>query len=110
MLKDRSIVDQLAKKAASLSKAVDEKRATVEQLMAEAKFGKYYETKEELFKHLDEYPPDATFIHNKFGWTAQPMAGYLSQSYNADDEFSDRMQRYYKEFQEYQEAQRREKA
>lgn len=110
MLKaDRSLVDQIAKKAASLSKAVDEKRATVEKLMAEAKFGKYYETKEELFKHLDEYPPDATFIHNQFGWTAQPMAGYLSQSYNADDEFSDRMQRYYKEFQEYQEAQRLEK-
>jgi hypothetical protein len=110
MLKaDRSLVDQIAKKAASISKAVDEKRATVEKLMAEAKFGKYYETKEELFKHLDEYPPDASFIHNEYGWTAQPMAGYLSQSYNADDEFSDRMQRYYKEFQEYQEAQRREK-
>jgi hypothetical protein len=111
MLKDRSIVDQIAKKAASLSKAVDEKRATVEKLMAEAKFGKYYETKEELFEHLNEFPPDTSFIHNKFGWTALPMAGYLSQSYNADDvdEFSDRMQRYYKEFQEYQEAQRREK-
>lgn len=110
MLKaDRSLVDQIAKKAASLSKAVDEKRATVEKLMAEAKFGKYYETKEELFKHLDEFPPDATFIHNKFGWTAQPMRGYLSQSYNSDDEYADRMQQYYREFQEYQEAQRREK-
>lgn len=106
---DRSLVDQIAKKAASLSKAVDEKRATVEKLMAEAKFGKYYETKEELFDHLDEFPPDATFIHNKFGWTAQPMAGYLSQSYNADDEFSDRMQRYYREFQEYQRVQQEEK-
>ena len=106
MLRDRSLVDQLAKKAASLSKAVDDRRATVEKLMAEAKFGKYYETKEELFKHLDEYPPDATFVHNKYGWTAQPMAGYLSKGYNEDEEFSERMHRYYQEFQEYQETQR----
>lgn len=109
MPKDRSLVDQIAKKAANISKAVDEKRATVETLMAEAKFGKYYETKEELFNHLDEYPPDASFIHNKYGWTAQPMVGYLSQNYTADAEYAERMQRYYMEFQEYQEAQNRER-
>ena len=102
MSKDRSLVDQLAKKAASISKAVDEKRATVEQLMAEAKFSKYYETKDELFNHLNEFPPDATVIHNMYGWTAQPMVGYLSQNYTADEEYAERMRRYYKEFQEYQ--------
>ena len=108
MLKvNRSLVDQIAKKAASLSKAVDEKRATVEKLMAEAKFGKYYETKEDLFNHLNEFPPDATFIHNKYGWTAQPMVGYLSQNYTADEEYAERMRQYYKEFQEYQEEQQR---
>ena len=104
MSKDRSLVDQIAKKAASISKAVDEKRSTVEKLMAEAKFGKYYETKEDLFNHLNEFPPDATVIHNMYGWTAQPMVGYLSQNYTADEEYAERMQRYYKEFQEYQEA------
>ena len=109
MSKDRSLVDQLAKKAASISKAVDEKRATVEQLMAEAKFGKYYETKDELFNHLNEFPPNATFIHNRYGWTAQPMVGYLSQNYTADEEYAERMWRYYKEFQEYQEAQNRKR-
>ena len=107
MSKDRSLVDQLAKKAACISKAVDEKRATVEKLMAEAKFGKYYETKDELFNHLNEFPPDATFIHNKYGWTAQPMVGYLSQNYTADADYAERMQLYYKEFQEYQEEQQR---
>lgn len=110
MSKDfRSSVDQIAKKAASISKAVDEKRATVEKLMAEAKFGKYYETKEELFNHLDEFPPDSYFIHNKYGWTAQPMMGYLSQNYTADEEYAERMRQYYKEFQEYQEAQNRKR-
>ena len=108
MPKDRSLVDQIAKKAASISKAVDEKRATVEKLMAEAKFGKYYKTKEELFNHLDEFSPDASFIHNRYGWTAQPMVGYLSQNYTADAEYAERMRQYYKEFQEYQEAQNRE--
>ena len=108
MSKDGSLVDQLAKKAASISKAVDEKRATVEKLMSEAKFGKYYETKDELFNHLNVFPPDATVIHNMYGWTAQiPMVGYLSQNYTADDEYAERMRRYYKEFQEYQEAQNR---
>ena len=109
MSKDRSLVDQLAKKAASISKAVDEKRATVEKLMAEAKFGKYYETKDELFNHLNEFPPDATVIHNMYGWTAHPMVGYgyLSQNYTADEEYAERMRRYYKEFQEYQEAENR---
>lgn len=110
MSKDcRSLVDQIAKKAASISKAVDEKRATVEKLMAEAKFGKYYKTKEELFNHLDEFPPDASFIHNRYGWTAQPMVGYLSQNYTADEEYAERMRQYYKEFQEYQEAQNRKR-
>ena len=109
MPKDRSLVDQIAKKAASISKAVDEKRATVEKLMAEAKFGKYYKTKEELFDHLDEFPPDASFIHNRYGWTAQPMVGYLSQNYTANEEYAERMRRYYKEFQEYQEAQNRKR-
>lgn len=109
MSKDRSLVDQIAKKAASISKAVDEKRATVEKLMAEAKFGKYYKTKEELFNHLDEFPPDASFIHNKYGWTAQPMVGYLSQNYTADEEYAERMRQYYKEFQEYQEAENRKR-
>ena len=94
MFKDRSLVDQLAKKAASISKAVDEKRATVEKLMAEAKFSKYYETKDELFNHLNEFPPDA-------------KVGYLSQNYTADEEYAERMQRYYKEFQEHQEAENR---
>ena len=108
MSKDGSLVDQLAKKAASISKAVDEKRATVEKLMSEAKFGKYYETKDELFNHLNVFPPDATVIHNMYGWTAQiPMVGYLSQNYTADDEYAERMRRYYKEFQEYQEAENR---
>ena len=109
MSKDRSLVDQIAKKAASISKAVDEKRATVEKLMAEAKFGKYYKTKEELFNHLNEFPPDATVIHNMYGWTAQPMVGYLSQNYTADEEYAERMRRYYKEFQEYQEAENRKR-
>ena len=109
MSKDRSLVDQIAKKAASISKAVDEKRATVEKLMAEAKFGKYYKTKEELFNHLNEFPPDATVIHNMYGWTAQPMVGYLSQNYTADEEYAERMRRYYKEFQEYQEADNRKR-
>ena len=109
MSKDRSLVDQIAKKAASISKAVDEKRLTVEKLMAEAKFGKYYKTKEELFDHLNEFPPDASFIHNKYGWTAQPMVGYLSQNYTADEEYAERMRQYYKEFQEYQEAQNRKR-
>ena len=109
MFKDRSLVDQIAKKAASISKAVDEKRATVEKLMAEAKFGKYYKTKEELFNHLNEFPPDATVIHNMYGWTAQPMVGYLSQNYTADEEYAERMRRYYKEFQEYQEAENRKR-
>ena len=109
MSKDRSLVDQLAKKAASISKAVDEKRATVEQLMAEAKFGKYYETKDELFNHLNEFPPNATFIHNRYGWTAQPMVGYLSQNYTADADYAECMRRYYKEFQEYQEAENRKR-
>ena len=110
MSKDcRSLVDQIAKKAASISKAVDEKRATVEKLMAEAKFGKYYKTKEELFNHLDEFPPDASFIHNRYGWTAQPMVGYLSQNYTADEEYAERMRQYYKEFQEYQEAENRKR-
>ena len=110
MSKDGSLVDQLAKKAASISKAVDEKRATVEKLMSEAKFGKYYETKDELFNHLNVFPPDATVIHNMYGWTAQiPMVGYLSQNYTADDEYAERMRRYYKEFQEYQEAENRKR-
>ena len=109
MSKDRSLVDQIAKKAASISKAVDEKRATVEKLMAEAKFGKYYKTKEELFNHLNEFPPDATVIHSMYGWTAQPMVGYLSQNYTADEEYAERMRRYYKEFQEYQEAENRKR-
>ena len=110
MSKDcRSLVDQIAKKAASISKAVDEKSATVEKLMAEAKFGKYYKTKEELFNHLDEFPPNASFIHNRYGWTAQPMVGYLSQNYTADAEYAERMRQYYKEFQEYQEAQNRKR-
>ena len=109
MSKDRSLVDQIAKKAASLSKVVDEKRSTVEKLMAEAKFGKYYETKEDLFNHLNEFPPDATVIHNMYGWTAQPMVGYLSQNYTADEEYAERMRRYYKEFQEYQEAENRKR-
>ena len=109
MPKDRSLVDQIAKKAASISKAVDEKRATVEKLMAEAKFGKYYKTKEELFNHLDEFPPDASFIHNRYGWTAQPMVGYLSQNYTANEEYAERMRQYYKEFQEYQEAENRKR-
>ena len=109
MSKDRSLVDQIAKKAASISKAVDEKRATVEKLMAEAKFGKYYETKDELFNHLNEFPPNATFIHNRYGWTAQPMVGYLSQNYTADADYAECMRRYYKEFQEYQEAENRKR-
>ena len=109
MSKDRSLVDQIAKKAASISKAVDEKRATVEKLMAEAKFGKYYKTKEELFNHLDEFPPDVSFIHNRYGWTAQPMVGYLSQNYTADEEYAERMRQYYKEFQEHQEAENRKR-
>ena len=109
MFKDRSLVDQIAKKAASISKAVDEKRATVEKLMSEAKFGKYYKTKDELFIHLNEFPPDATVIHNMYGWTAQPMVGYLSQNYTADEEYAERMRRYYKEFQEYQEAENRKR-
>lgn len=109
MFKDRSLVDQLAKKAASISKAVDEKEQLLNNLMAEAKFGKYYETKDELFNHLNEFPPDATVIHNMYGWTAQPMVGYLSQNYTADEEYAERMRRYYKEFQEYQEAQNRKR-
>lgn len=109
MSKDRSLVDQIAKKAASISKAVDEKEQLLNNLMAEAKFGKYYETKDELFNHLNEFPPDATVIHNMYGWTAQPMVGYLSQNYTADEEYAERMRRYYKEFQEYQEAKNRKR-
>ena len=66
-------------------------------------------TKEELFNHLDEFPPDASFIHNRYGWTAQPMVGYLSQNYTADEEYAERMRQYYKEFQEYQEAENRKR-